>query len=339
MKLARKILIVLLTLVLVGLAKRPLENGFVENLRERRLLAKPIDPETREALGQTTYAIALGGLRSFVASMKNIRAHTHFEHQEWAKLEDEFQTITTLQPHSRYYWDIASWHLAYNAYADYGDKPDIPDARRRFLQKEYLARGIRFLKDGIDNNPEDMRLRQAYIKVLTDPFKPNDLPEAVRALEEAIALGDTPPSFHRKLLYTLGRMPGENERAWQVAQMVWENPDNRDIPTARLLYFVLEFKNVPPADRTPIEQIFGPRGEYDPRLRTQNRLQALKYLSFYWLRKREGFIMDGVRETIEVLLKEFNVPFEASPLNGGRGWAGYPRELFQLHQSPLLPEE
>ena len=93
MKLARKILVVLLALFLVGFAKRPLEDSLAQDLRERRLLPKPLDFETRQALGQTSYAIALGGMRSLIASTKNLKAHTHFEHQEWAKLENEFQTI------------------------------------------------------------------------------------------------------------------------------------------------------------------------------------------------------------------------------------------------------
>lgn len=339
MKLARKLLVVFLALIVAGLAKHPFEKGFTDNLRERRLLVKPIDLDTRKALGQTSYAIALGGMRSLIASTKNLKAHAHFEHQEWGKLEDEFQTITTLQPHTRYYWDVASWHLAYNAYADFGDRPNIPDARRRFLQKDYLARGIRFLEDGIDSNPDDWRLRQALVRILTDPFKPNDLPKAVAALEDAITIADSPQILHRELLYALARMPNRNEDAWRVAREVWSNPNNRDVPSVRLIYVALEFKNVAPADRTLLEEIFGPRGGYDPKFRVQNRLQALKYLSFYWLRKREGFVMDGVRETIELLLKEFKVPVEASPLNGGKGWSGYPSELFRLHQDPLLPEE
>ena len=43
MKLARKIGIVLLALLVVGFLKRPLEDTFAKDLRERRLLLKPID--------------------------------------------------------------------------------------------------------------------------------------------------------------------------------------------------------------------------------------------------------------------------------------------------------
>lgn len=328
MKTARKLLVVLLALAGFGFAVRPFQTGFVGDLRERRLMPPPIDLETREALGQTTYAIALGGLRPLIATMRNIKAHTYFEYQEWAKLEQSYQTITTLQPHTRYYWDVASWHLAYNAYADYADKPNIPDARRRHLQQEYLKRGIRFLEDGIDNNPDDWRLRQSLVRVLTDPFKPNDLPRAVEVMEEAIAQGDVPELFHREHLYALARIPGREEEAWALAQDVWSRPVNRDIPSVRLIYFALQHRFAEPSERRPLEELFGPRGGGGTENPAAARQNALKYLSYYWMRKRENYPMDGVEETIEQLLREFRIPRRSSPLDGGP-WSGYPPELFR----------
>jgi hypothetical protein len=336
MKTIRKLLVVILALIASGLAMQPFERSFTSDLRERRLLPQPIDLDTRQALGQATFAIALGGLRPLIASLRNLKAHTYFEYQEWGKLEGVFKTITTLQPHTRYYWDVASWHLAYNAYADYADKPDIPDARRRYLQKEYLDRGLKFLVDGIDNNPDDWRLRQAYIRILTDPFKPNDFPKAVEAIDEAMARGPVPSILHREKLYSLARIPGREEEAWETAQEVWEDPANRDIPSIRLIYFALQHRFTPPESRTPLEVLFGPRGGGGTENPTQSRQNALKYLSYYWLRQREGFPMDGVAETIRILLKEFNIPEEKSPLNS-TDWSGYPPDLFQPGRPPTTP--
>ncbi len=328
MKTTRKLLLVLLALIGVGFAKLPIEQRFAADLRERHLIQKPINLGTRQELGQTAYAVALGGLRSLVAASLNLKAYVRFEHTEWGKLEGLYNTITTLQPHSYYYWDTASWHLAYNAYADYADKPNIPDARRRYLQKEYLARGIRFLEEGIENNPEDLALRQRYVDVLTDPFKPNDLPKAVEIIREVQSQRELPRLLHHQLLYALSRIPGRGEEAWQVAQELWTNGISRDTPSIRLIYFSLQWKFLPPDQRTPLEEIFGPRQDSPPEPRRASRQNALKYLSYYWRRKREGFPMDGVRETIELLLQEFKIPAEFSPLNPG-GWRGYPAELFQ----------
>lgn len=316
MKTTRKLIVVLLALVAVGFAKLPLEQQFAADLRARHLIQKPIDLGTRQSLGQTSYAIALGGLRSLVAAMLNLKAHIDFEHQEWGKLEDRYRTITTLQPHTRYYWDVASWHLAYNAYADYGDRPDIPDARRRFLQKEFLAHGRWFLEEGIRSNPDDWRLRQAYVRLLTDPFKPNDFPTAVHAIDEAIAQGPVPEMLRRERLYSLARIPERSEDSWEAIQELWKWDVNRGIPTVRLLYVVLQGKHAPPDQQLKLEEIF------------DNRQQALKYLSFYWLRQREGFPMDGVETAIRLLLKEFQIPDKYSPFNP-EGWSGYPPELFE----------
>jgi len=329
MKTTRKLLLVFLALIAAGFAKLPFEKALTSDLRARRLLPPPLDLSTRKALGQSSYAIALGGFRSLIASMRNLKAHTYFEHQEWTKLEGEYNTITTLQPHTRYYWDVASWHLAYNAYADYGDKPNIPDARRRYLQKQFLARGLRFLEDGINNNPDDWRLRQSYVRILTDPFKPNDLPKAVATIEEAMNRSEVPEILERERLYALSRIPGREEDAWQAVQKLWKDDSNRSLPTLRLIYFSLQWKFSTPDQRTPLEVIFGPRnGTNDPALRRASRQNALKYLSYYWRRKREGFPMDGVRESIKLLLQEFNIPAQYSPLNPG-DWRGYPAELFE----------
>lgn len=327
MKRSRKFGIVLLTLIAVGFAKRPFEESVANDLRERRLLLAPIDFSTRQALGQTSTAIALGGMRSLIASLLYIQSETHFEHQEWAKLEKKYQNITTLQPHNYYYWDTGFWHLAYNAYADYGDRPDIPEARRRYLQKQFLARGKQFLIDGIANNPDDWRLRRSLARVLTDPFKPKDFPAAVAVLDEALERGPIPAYLHRERFYALGRIPDRADEAWVTAQELWKEPSARGTPSVRLLYFTLQHRFVARKDHIPLEILFGRHNEgEEPKARGRQR--ALKYLSFYWLRKREGFPMDGVREAIELLLKEFQIPPKHSPFNP-MGWKGYPPQLFK----------
>ncbi len=212
----KKLTVILLVLFLTGLARLPFEQKLAVELRERGLIQAPIDLDTRDKLGQTTYAVALGGLRSLVAAIKNLSAHTHFGNQEWFKLEEEYQTITTLQPRVRYYWETGAWHLAYNAYADYADKPGVPEARRRLAQKDFLARGRRMLEEGVENNPRDWRLHQALARLLNDPFKPQDLPAAAAVFEKALQIEGVPQQLQREYLYTLSRIPERNEDAWAL---------------------------------------------------------------------------------------------------------------------------
>jgi len=319
----KKLVVILLVLFLTGLAKLPFEQNLAAALRERGLIQAPLDLDTRDKLGQTTYAVALGGLRSLVAAMRNLTAHTHFSNQEWFKLEEEYETITTLQPRVRYYWDAGSWHLAYNAYADYADKPGVPEARRRLAQKDFLARGRRMLEKGVENNPRDWRIHQALARLLTDPFKPNDLPAAASTFEAALALEDVPQQLRREYLYTLCRIPGREQDAWNHARQVFAVPGNRRYPTTQSIFFALQSKFADPADHLPIEEIFG------------SRRKALRNLINYSRRKREGFPMDGVRETLSTLAEEFNLPDEHNPLTNP-DWRGLPRSF--LKESTPSPE-
>lgn len=301
-RILKKLTVILLVLVLTGLARLPFEQKLAEELRGRGLIQAPIDLDTRDKLGQTTYAVALGGLRSLVAAIRNLAAHTHFGNQEWFELEEEYQTITTLQPAVRYYWETGSWHLAYNAYADYSDKPGIPEAKRRLAQKDFLARGRRMLEEGIRNNPRNWRLYQALARLLTDPFKPKDYEGAAATYEAALALDNVPQQLRREYLYTLCRIPGREEDAWEHARKVFSVPGNRRYPTTQSIFFSLQSRFADPAEHLSLEEIFG------------TRRMALRNLCNYSRRKREGFPMDGVREAIEMLIREFQVPDKFNPL-------------------------
>ena len=155
MKLIRNLSVVLAAVILTGLLRRPFDDRLAANMQERNLLPPPIELDTREELGQTALAIALGGLRPLAATMLNIQAHGYWEEQDWYELERSYVTIVALQPRVRYYWDTGSWHLYSNAYADYADKPGLSEGRRKRKQKEFFERGIAFLERGVQQNPQD----------------------------------------------------------------------------------------------------------------------------------------------------------------------------------------
>lgn len=321
-----KLLVVLVALVVAGVAKLPLERGIASDLREQRLLPLPLDLETREQLGQTSFAIVLGGLRSVVAAMLNLTAHNHWEAQEWFDLEQDYRAITTLQPNVRYYWETAAWHLAYNAYADYGDKPGIPEARRRTLQREFLRKGISFLEQGVRNLPEDWRMWEALAGIHRDPHKESDLSAAAEAYEGALRCEGVPQRVRRFYFYALILLPDRGEDAWTAVQELWARESNRRFPSIRSQYYVLRHANVPENIRGPLDEtidgIWPDRG------------MALEDLAWHWNRRPEGFPMDGVREALEFLLTQFDVPADYNPLESPPGeWRGFPRA------SPQQPGE
>ena len=56
----RNLSVVLAVIVLTGFARRPFDDRLSESMQERNLLPPPIGMDTREELGQTALAIALG---------------------------------------------------------------------------------------------------------------------------------------------------------------------------------------------------------------------------------------------------------------------------------------
>ena len=85
--------------------------------RQSGFRTTPLDLSLREQIGQSGFLAALSGFRSPLAAFLWIEAHSAWEKTEWGRMNGLFNTVTTLQPHSLLYWDIAAWHMAWNASA------------------------------------------------------------------------------------------------------------------------------------------------------------------------------------------------------------------------------
>ena len=72
-------------------------------------------PELREKVGQIGFLAALSGFRTLVADLLWIEAHDRLGTGGVRQDEPHVQTVTTLAPHNVNFWDMASWHMAYNA--------------------------------------------------------------------------------------------------------------------------------------------------------------------------------------------------------------------------------
>ncbi|MBJ06938.1 MAG: hypothetical protein CMO40_07465 [Verrucomicrobiaceae bacterium] len=299
MRFIRNLFIVLFSIVVVGLVRRPFDNRFVDSMQERNLLPPPISLDTREELGQTSLAIALGGLRPLVAAMLNIKAHTYWEQQDWYELEQGYKTIVALQPRVRYYWEIGSWHLYSNAYADYADKPGLSDGRRKLRQKEFFEKGTSFLQRGIDQNPQDWRLYYLLGSALSSNHRPQDLERAQECFAGGYARSGV-PRLQRFSAYCLSRIPARKAEAWEAVRGIWTAGEHHRKPTTQTVFFALQ--SWAGKDDYSLEDIFG------------SSRKAAAQLPDYWFRQVEGFPMDGVAETLRVLCREFEVPRHLNPL-------------------------
>jgi hypothetical protein len=298
----------MLALLATGALRMPFEAALTRELRAAGLLAAPLAIGTRERIGQTSAVVALGGLRTLVATFLNLRAFTFFTERRWDDVYDTFNTIVDLAPHTRYYWETGAWHQAYNAASYYLYESELPPLRRNAAWRASVLRGREFLERGIRNNPDDPNL-QAYLGfLLTDrnKFKAFRDPDATfaaaaDAYQAAADSGRALPYARRFQLYALARVAGRETEALALARALYQNPGNRT-PTMQCVFFTLEVHanpNLIDPGRFALN-VFG------------SAQQAYDSLSKYWLRASERLPIHGVASALKALEVELGIPASKS---------------------------
>jgi len=303
--------VLFVALLAFGAARMTYESGLNRELRDAGLFPPALEIGTREKIGQTSSAVALGGLRTLVATFLNLRAFTFFTQCRWADVESTFGTIVDLAPRTRYYWETGSWHIAYNAASYYINDSDLPPLRRREAWRSSVVRGRAFLERGIRNNPDDWSLRASLGFLLSDSNKfqafrdPNEaFAAAAEAYRAAAAVGGAPGYVKRAEVYALARVEGRETEALSLARKLYAEGRINHTPTMLMLLLVLEAHENPDMDvaRRAIE-IFGDAGK------------AYDALSTHWARTRERFPVYGVAAGLRALEKQLSIPPEKSVLN------------------------
>jgi hypothetical protein len=300
MRISRKIAIVFLALLVAGAIRLPLEMSLARDLRSEKLLPRPLPLGIGEKLGQTGAAVALGGLRTLVATFLNLRAFTAFTEKRWPDVESTFDTIVNLAPDTEYYWSTGSWHLAYNAGAFYKEEQSLSPLRRQELWRTYVRKGRSFLERGIRNNPDNWQLPLELGALLTDPNKTAAFGDrsatftaAAKAYEAAV--GRTGLYANRGLFYSLARIPGREAEALALGEELFQNRANRT-PTVRAVLFALRMRALPSQDPdAAMRALFG------------NDEQAYAALSGIW-QGREGYPVDGFAAALTSLEKRLSIP-------------------------------
>src|SRR5207244_11670272 len=105
---------VLGVLIAVGTLKLPIEGNLAALHRQEHFRGVEFNLDLREKLGQLGFIAALSGFRAIVADGLFIQAHVAWERTEWSRVLLLFRHITTLQPGSILFWDMAGGHRAWN---------------------------------------------------------------------------------------------------------------------------------------------------------------------------------------------------------------------------------
>ncbi len=304
MKRPFKYVVVVLALLLFGAARLPFEASLHRQLTEAGLFPPPLQIGTREKIGQTSSAVALGGLRTLVATFLNLRAFGFFTERRWADVAGTFDMIVDLAPRTRYYWDTGSWHQAYNAASYYINDSKLPPLRRREAWRSSILSGRSFLERGIRNNPDDWSLHANLGFLLSDPNKMpafrdrNETFEAAaeayrRSYETGTALG----YVQRSWFYSLARVEGREAEALAMARELYAKGGVNHTPTLLMLLLVLEAHEKPTMDVAGRAiEIFG------------DAEKAYEMLSSHWWRTRERFPIHGIAGGLEALERKLRIP-------------------------------
>ena len=305
-----KSVILSLALLAFGAARLPFEADLGRQLRHARLVPPHLEIGTLERIGQTSSAVALGGLRTLVATFLNLRAYTAFMERRWPDVGKTFNVIVDLAPHTRYYWETGSWHLAYNAAGYYLNDSELPPLRRRELWRSYILQGRAFLERGIRNNPDDWSLLSALGFLLSDSNKlpafrdaDTSFAAAAEAYRKSAATGKATGFVTRAGFYALARVPGKEAESLALARSLYAaGPQNRT-PTLVMLLLVFEAHDNPSLDvaRRAV-QLFG------------TPEKAYSALSGHWQRTRERFPVYGVSAGLLSLENLLAIPKEQSIL-------------------------
>jgi hypothetical protein len=296
-------------MLVAGAVRMPFEQQLTTDFKKEKLLSPKLEIGTGEKLGQTFYAVSLGGLRTLIATFLNLRAFGQFEDQKWADVADTYDLIVDLAPRTRYYWDAGAWHLSNNASSHYINDSKLPSLRRKILWKSYIQAGRTFLERGIKNNPEHPLLYERLGHLLADPYRIQAFGDPVEAYTAsydafmaALDTGGARSYSKRAALYSLARVPGREKEALDLLLEI--KAESKSLPPSALtLHYVLEFKRNP--DRPVLELV----DEVFP-----SRRVSYTIFSRIWLRNRERFPMDGVAKAIGLLELEFGIPEEKSIL-------------------------
>ena len=166
---------IVIILFAFGAIKLPAERTIFAQHRQEHFRSVEFNLDLREKLGQLGFIAALSGFRSIVADMLFIQAHVAWERTEWGRVLLLFRHVTTLQPRAILFWDMAAWHMAWNAsVAAMNDRTQPRLALRIKAQREYFALGKDFLERGIKNNPDRPQLYEALARLYKEKYKDHE---------------------------------------------------------------------------------------------------------------------------------------------------------------------
>lgn len=240
--------LVFLIVFVFGVIKLPIERDLSVAHRQLHFRCE-LDLNFREQLSQLGFIAALSGFRSIVADVLFIQANVAWERNEWGRVLLLFRQATTLQPRAVLFWDMAAWHMAWNASAAaLNDRTQPRLALRLKAQREFFALGRDFLERGIKNNPNQPRLYETMARLYREKY--HDHERASEFFAKAAALPGAMSYDQRFSAYEISYVEGRERQAYEQLRRLYDAGENERLPTLITRLKFLEAKlNLPDNQR------------------------------------------------------------------------------------------
>lgn len=206
----------------------------------------PVMSSARDTLAEQLSFFTLGGLRSLAAEILVLDATGAWLERDWPRAERRWEMITTLCPHRPNYWINAARDMATNAAGSAALDSSLTIPEQEALSRRYIARGEEFLLSGAEHNPQSALLYMRLGDLYADLNRRPDFTRAAGAYRRAVELGGS-PLYKRQEFYSLCRIRGREQEAWQIGRELFRSPAQR-VPSLLCLLFVLQHKIQVPSD-------------------------------------------------------------------------------------------
>lgn len=246
--------VALAVLLIFGLVRLPIETRLNDEYRAAFFHGAKLNLGLRQQIGQLAFLAALGGFRAVIADGLWIQAHADWTRTEWGKMLFIFNNVTALQPRNLMFWEVAAWHMAYNASVAAMNDTKVPRMALRLKhQHEYFLIGKDLLERGIANNPDRYNLYQELATLERDKLQ--DHYAASIQYGKAASFPNSPTYEVRFAAYELSYSPGHELEAYHELVRLYNMGEKEWLPTlfSRLKY-LQETLNIPEAQRIKIPE-------------------------------------------------------------------------------------
>jgi len=232
-----RVLVSLAILVVFGFLKIPFESQTEQKLKDKGFRDWVPNMSAREQLTQASFIGAIGGFRSLVASIYDLRAHEAFRDKDWGSVERFRKVTTSLQPRFAKHWDLAAWDMAWNAYAYYRSKSEFSDDDlelwriEKMIMPSYLEKGLSFAKEGAKWTPESYRLSMVIGDIYAQKY--NNPKLASEWYFKSSQAKDAPSYIYRAYATQLAKCVGMEEEAYKVVSNLYNGGKVRTLTLRR----------------------------------------------------------------------------------------------------------